>query len=484
MQPSFHSAAPWLALASALLTTPALARRNGIATAGCDGCHGSANASTSMLSASPAEFLPGEQVTFTLTVRGAGSEAAGVFVPAPLAGTLSTIAGEGLTLSTAGLTHSAPKAMQNGEASFRFAWKAPAEHGAVDFLIYSLGANGDQRSSGDQPGRARFDFVYGCSPQTFYYDSDGDGYGGDRLEPALGCAGEPPVGYAEVADDCDESIATIHPGAEELCNQKDDDCDGEVDEDSTPVELWPDPDGDGYHDGTGVSVLGCVPLEGYAADAGDCAMSDADRSPGQAEVCNLFDDNCDGRVDERVRPQCGEGWCRRDSINCDPSGCTPGAPVVERCNLLDDDCDAEVDEGELCAAGEACLSGSCVPLEGAGGGGGGSTPATGGVTQGGSSGAGPSAGRAGADPRGGSTGLGGAPPSSAGGPASAGGLTGGTTATPGPPASNATKPRDPSGCASARGDASSAAPLVGVLTSFWLLRRRARARLLQRERRR
>ena len=49
----------------------------------------------------------------------------------------------------------------------------------------------------------------------------------------------------DASEDCDDADASIHPGAEESCNELDDDCDGEIDEGLTTT--WhPDADGDGF----------------------------------------------------------------------------------------------------------------------------------------------------------------------------------------------------------------------------------------------
>jgi hypothetical protein len=82
---------------------------------------------------------------------------------------------------------------------------------------------------------------------------------------------------------------------------------------------------------------------------------------GAEETCNNIDDDCDGDVDERTRPTCGEGWCRRESAGCDAQYCTPGTPIPEKCNFLDDDCDGLTDEDpDMCPEGEVCAAGSCV----------------------------------------------------------------------------------------------------------------------------
>ena len=60
---------------------------------------------------------------------------------------------------------------------------------------------------------------------SWYLDADGDGHGTSATVQAC----ELPEGYAELDDDCDDGEAAIHPGAEELCNEVDDDCDGAVD---------------------------------------------------------------------------------------------------------------------------------------------------------------------------------------------------------------------------------------------------------------
>ena len=61
----------------------------------------------------------------------------------------------------------------------------------------------------------------------YYRDGDADGYG-DPESILAGC--EVPPGYVENAEDCDDSAATDHPGAAELCDEIDNDCDGRLDE--------------------------------------------------------------------------------------------------------------------------------------------------------------------------------------------------------------------------------------------------------------
>ena len=62
---------------------------------------------------------------------------------------------------------------------------------------------------------------------TYYADADGDGYGDPEVsQPAC----SQPAGYVDNGEDCDDSDASVHPGASDAVNGLDDDCDGIVDE--------------------------------------------------------------------------------------------------------------------------------------------------------------------------------------------------------------------------------------------------------------
>jgi hypothetical protein len=137
-------------------------------------------------------------------------------------------------------------------------------------------------------------------PSTFYVDADGDGYGGDS--PAELCELQP--GYAANSDDCDDLAAATYPGAVEVCDpsQRDEDCDGRVDDGDASVTgqstFYPDNDNDGY--GGGASVVSCVRPNRYVARAGDCNDNAAVMYPGATEVCDPqdLDEDCDGLADD------------------------------------------------------------------------------------------------------------------------------------------------------------------------------------------
>jgi hypothetical protein len=354
-------------LFSVFAPSTAQARRNGLVAGSCEGCHGTGATSPVLtMAAEPEVFEPGDWVTFTLNIEFESVRTGGVFITSAGVGNFETVADGGLSINDSGLVHSAPKAATNGVVSFRFSWQAPSAPGGVDFRVVALAADGDGSSRGDTPGSGAFQWAFGCPAQPFYTDLDRDGYGAQHLGMKLDCEGATaPVGYAESSGDCDENNENINPGATEVCNRKDDDCNGEIDENAPAVELWPDEDGDGfYRFRSGTSQVGCGNLPGYAALGGDCDDANVEVNPGVLETCNGRDDNCDGDVDDQVRPRCGVGWCARFSTSCEPEDCSPGPPIQEACNNFDDDCDGVLDN-DACPEGQDCVDAECVPASGA-----------------------------------------------------------------------------------------------------------------------
>jgi hypothetical protein len=131
--------------------------------------------------------------------------------------------------------------------------------------------------------------------ETFYGDLDGDGYGVDGVSTQ---ACELPSGYAPEAGDCDDGDPLINPGADEICNGIDDDCDDSIDEDAVDATLWyEDGDGDGYGDPATV-IASCDTVLGLVSEGGDCDDSAPAIHPGADEYCDGVDSDCDGELDE------------------------------------------------------------------------------------------------------------------------------------------------------------------------------------------
>jgi len=134
------------------------------------------------------------------------------------------------------------------------------------------------------------------SGTTYYADSDGDGYGDSASGTTEACS--TPSGYSTTDDDCDDSDSGVNPGATEVCNSTDDDCNGSVDDDaSDATTYYIDSDGDGYGDSS-TTTTSCSSVTGYVTDDTDCDDSDADVSPGASESANCVDDDCDSSTDE------------------------------------------------------------------------------------------------------------------------------------------------------------------------------------------
>ncbi len=204
----------------------------------------------------------------------------------------------------------------------------------------------------------------GCT--LYYYNSDGDSFGNELLSQCL-CAPASPYSALE-AGDCDDNNASIYPGANEWCNLKDDDCDGDQDEQDALgcQDLYTDSDGDGY--GAGATSCLCGSPAGFASVGGDCDDNDAAANPTGTEVCDDKDNNCNGSIDEEGATGCsgwyldedGDDWGVIGSIKClcaaappysasaagdcndDDGDVHPGAPEV--CNEADDNCNGQVDE--------------------------------------------------------------------------------------------------------------------------------------------
>ena len=128
---------------------------------------------------------------------------------------------------------------------------------------------------------------------TFYADGDGDGHG-EPDETTQSC--EQPEGYVHDGDDCDDDVATTYPGADELCDHVDNDCDNQVDE-GLAQTWYADTDGDGYGDPYS-SINECDPGGGYVSNDEDCDDSDDQVHPGATEHCDDVDEDCDGSIDE------------------------------------------------------------------------------------------------------------------------------------------------------------------------------------------
>jgi Concanavalin A-like lectin/glucanases superfamily/Putative metal-binding motif/Secretion system C-terminal sorting domain len=199
----------------------------------------------------------------------------------------------------------------------------------------------------------------------WYRDYDLDGFGNPNIKKQS-CI--PPPGYVPNSDDCNDVNSTIYKGAHELCDGKDNDCDGVVDDGTYLIKWYRDYDRDGFG-GKRIIKYSCVQPHGYVAFNGDCNDYNPDFNPGASELPDGMDNDCDGQTDEGLicvklfyRDVDRDGYGNKESavvlyscvppvgyadnnLDCKDRDATvyPGAP--ELCDGKDNDCDGEVDEG-------------------------------------------------------------------------------------------------------------------------------------------
>lgn len=105
------------------------------------------------------------------------------------------------------------------------------------------------------------------------------------------------------AVDCIDTDANINPGATEICNGIDDNCNDLLDEDLSTTTFYRDLDGDFFGDPLN-SVQACSAPNGYILDNSDCDDSDLNIYPEAVEICDGNDNDCNGLFDDRVAGGC------------------------------------------------------------------------------------------------------------------------------------------------------------------------------------
>ena len=153
----------------------------------------------------------------------------------------------------------------------------------------------------------------------WYLDQDGDGYHSASQEscssPGSGWTQTPSLG-----SDCNDNYTTINPGATEICNTIDDDCDGQVDEGVT-ITFYRDSDGDTYGDLSATAQACSVP-PGYVSNNTDCNDNAPNSNPAATEICDNLDNDCDGSIDEgNVCNQSPIAICQNITVTMNTNDC-------------------------------------------------------------------------------------------------------------------------------------------------------------------
>jgi hypothetical protein len=211
-----------------------------------------------------------------------------------------------------------------------------------------------------------------CAERSFYADADGDSHG-DPTTTTDACSA--PSGFSAEGDDCNDADASIHPGAVEICNAVDDDCDDAIDDGLETFDWYIDGDHDGY--GGDLVATRCAAPPGTASLGGDCDDRDDAAHPGADEVCNDLDDDCDGLVDALdpdlldgslwytdldvdgygdptvATTACEQPWgAVSNADDCDDADVAVHPNADEQCNGIDDDCDSLVDDDDAPVEGQ------------------------------------------------------------------------------------------------------------------------------------
>jgi hypothetical protein len=188
-----------------------------------------------------------------------------------------------------------------------------------DPTLYDADGDGTSRCGTDCDD-TRADVFPGATEVCDDIDQDCDGL----VDESTGCYDDDGDGLSEVDGDCNDGDAAVFPGnTEDLTNGLDDDCDGTVDGGTS--------DGD---------------ADGYGPRGGDCDDSDPTVYPGAPELPDGLDNDCDGIIDEDTVLVDDDGDGQSESAgDCDDTDVRiyAGAPELE--DWTDNDCDGVVDEG-------------------------------------------------------------------------------------------------------------------------------------------
>jgi hypothetical protein len=157
------------------------------------------------------------------------------------------------------------------------ACEAPPQH-------VSVAGDCDNDDSAYHPGAVEEDCAdpndYNCDGVTGFVDLDGDGWA--------------------ACEECDDGRDDVFPGAPELCDSADNDCDGAIDGGAEDIGTWYlDEDHDGF--GAGEPVLACEAPPDHVANDEDCDDEDDQIHPDADEICDPddIDEDCDGAADDQ-----------------------------------------------------------------------------------------------------------------------------------------------------------------------------------------
>lgn len=214
--------------------------------------------------------------------------------------------------------------------------------------------------------------------------------------PTSGCTGNWLLENSAPVDDCDDTSASMFPGGTEICDGKDNNCNGLVDDAAVDMKVWSyDADSDLYRRAEFEPVQSCAAPTAAPANCaslqtscpatawkgatnplppGDCNDNAANRNPGALkDLCDGSDYNCDGSALTGCSCQAGStqacgahaGYDGKGTCKAGTQTCIGGAwgdcvgsigPVAEKCGTLDLDCDGVVGNSDSNATDKASFA--------------------------------------------------------------------------------------------------------------------------------
>lgn len=143
--------------------------------------------------------------------------------------------------------------------------------------------------------------------------------------------------------DCNDLNVDIYPGATEICDGQDNDCNDLVDDD--PIDgtiYYPDDDGD-YYGNQLITITACEAPIGYTYVGGDCDDTNPNTHAYAVEICDGEDNDCNSLIDDATDED-GDSFDSVCGNDCDDDDENINPDAIEECDGIDNNCDDEVDE--------------------------------------------------------------------------------------------------------------------------------------------